>query len=202
MVAPAMKANGDRDAILAAVAQANQRARVWPLPAPMEAFEPDGAADRAALTREFAEQLRLVGGETFLVESTPALADAIENFVQSRGLTDRTGADAHSSYDVLIAQALFADTGSVLTIVTDGARRLTPYLPRTCIVTARADQLHAHMTARSLQAAFAAAREGARGEAVIITGPSRTADIEKTIVLGAHGPKTLAVFIVGAQQPT
>jgi L-lactate dehydrogenase complex protein LldG len=30
----------------------------------------------------------------------------------------------------------------------------------------------------------------------IITGPSRTADIEKTLVLGAHGPKELNIFIL------
>lgn len=30
----------------------------------------------------------------------------------------------------------------------------------------------------------------------IITGPSRTADIEKTLVLGAHGPKELYVFLL------
>lgn len=29
-----------------------------------------------------------------------------------------------------------------------------------------------------------------------ITGPSRTADIEKTLILGAHGPKKLFVFII------
>lgn len=29
-----------------------------------------------------------------------------------------------------------------------------------------------------------------------ITGPSRTADIEKTLILGAHGPKQLIVFVV------
>lgn len=30
----------------------------------------------------------------------------------------------------------------------------------------------------------------------IITGPSRTADIEKTLVLGAHGPCRLVVILV------
>ncbi|NOY96141.1 MAG: hypothetical protein GXO81_07135 [Chlorobi bacterium] len=29
----------------------------------------------------------------------------------------------------------------------------------------------------------------------VISGPSRTADIEKTLVLGAHGPRSLIVFI-------
>ena len=30
----------------------------------------------------------------------------------------------------------------------------------------------------------------------LITGPSRTADIEKTLVMGAHGPKELILFLV------
>ena len=32
----------------------------------------------------------------------------------------------------------------------------------------------------------------------LISGPSRTADIEQTIVMGAHGPRTLVVFIAGS----
>jgi len=32
----------------------------------------------------------------------------------------------------------------------------------------------------------------------LITGPSRSADIEQTLILGAHGPRRLHVILVGA----
>jgi L-lactate dehydrogenase complex protein LldG len=31
----------------------------------------------------------------------------------------------------------------------------------------------------------------------LITGPSRSADIEQTLILGAHGPRRLHVILVG-----
>jgi L-lactate dehydrogenase complex protein LldG len=31
----------------------------------------------------------------------------------------------------------------------------------------------------------------------LVTGPSRTADIEQTIELGAHGPRTLHILFAG-----
>lgn len=34
------------------------------------------------------------------------------------------------------------------------------------------------------------------GFAVFVAGPSKTADIEQTLVLGAHGPETMSVFLV------
>ena len=30
-----------------------------------------------------------------------------------------------------------------------------------------------------------------------LAGPSKTADIEQSLVIGAHGPKSLTVFVIG-----
>ncbi len=39
-------------------------------------------------------------------------------------------------------------------------------------------------------------RERFPSQMTVITGPSRTADIEKTLVMGAHGPRELYVFVI------
>jgi L-lactate dehydrogenase complex protein LldG len=31
----------------------------------------------------------------------------------------------------------------------------------------------------------------------LVTGPSRSADIEETLLLGAHGPRSLHILVVG-----
>jgi L-lactate dehydrogenase complex protein LldG len=36
------------------------------------------------------------------------------------------------------------------------------------------------------------------GFGVFIAGPSKTADIEQSLVLGAHGSRSLIVFLMGA----
>jgi len=73
-----------------------------------------------------------------------------------------------------------------------------PYLPRVCIAIADVSKFRPHMDDEALARMYAAARDQSRGEGVIITGPSRSADIEKVLVLGAHGPAELIVFIAGA----
>ena len=54
-----------------------------------------------------------------------------------------------------------------------------------------------HLPAAWATIAAACADPAARGEFVIVTGPSRTADIEKILILGVHGPKRLVVLLVG-----
>ena len=97
---------------------------------------------------------------------------------------------------ITTCEALSARTASVAVSATQGIGRRAIAAPETHIVIAYANQLCA-----DLPEVFARLEKkygsDYPSQITIITGPSRTADIEKTLVLGAHGPKKLMVFIVG-----
>jgi L-lactate dehydrogenase complex protein LldG len=96
---------------------------------------------------------------------------------------------------ITFCEALIARNGSIMVSSgTDAGRRLSIY-PNSHIVLAYTSQL-----VLDLKDGFARLKEK-YGNALpsmisTITGPSRTADIEKTLVLGAHGPKELYVFLI------
>ena len=85
-----------------------------------------------------------------------------------------------------------AQTGSVLLTARSAGGRALSVLPPHHVVLAKREQLVA-----DLPAAFALikAKYAANYPSFIsfITGPSRTGDIERILVLGAHGPKKLTI---------
>jgi L-lactate dehydrogenase complex protein LldG len=91
--------------------------------------------------------------------------------------------------------ALIGQTGSILLTTRSAGGRALSVLPPHHLVIARVDQL-----VPDLPAAFdlLSARYGENYPSFItfITGPSRTGDIERILVLGAHGPKNLTVILI------
>lgn len=90
-----------------------------------------------------------------------------------------------------------AETGTL--ILRSGADSPTTlnFLPATHIVALRADEI-----CGSFEDAWARLRENMGDAAAartinMITGPSRTADIEQTLQLGAHGPMDLHILVIG-----
>jgi L-lactate dehydrogenase complex protein LldG len=88
-------------------------------------------------------------------------------------------------------ESLIALTGSVMVSAKSGPGRKIHVSPATHIVYAGLSQLHPFI----IDGFNDVARKYETSWIGLITGPSRTADIEKTLVLGAHGPKELIVFI-------
>lgn len=97
---------------------------------------------------------------------------------------------------IVAADVFLADTGSSMVACHRPEERLMCYLPPACIVVGRTSQLAEHMPAAWESVAKCVADPALRGEYVIITGPSRTADIEKILILGVHGPKRYIVLLV------
>ncbi len=87
-----------------------------------------------------------------------------------------------------------AETGTMVILSGAETPTATMLLPETHVAVVRADRIVAGM-----EDAFALIRRE-RGElprAVnLISGPSRTGDIEQTIVLGAHGPYRVHILVV------
>jgi L-lactate dehydrogenase complex protein LldG len=93
-------------------------------------------------------------------------------------------------------EALVAQTGSMLvSSATSGGRALS-ILPHVHVVIATPDQIVATL-ADALHAAQARYNGRMPSMLSFITGPSRTGDIERILVLGAHGPKELILILVG-----
>lgn len=110
--------------------------------------------------------------------------------------TDRDFLEAEAG--ITTCEALIARSGSIL--VSNGAgagRRLTIY-PHIHIVMAYTSQLVMDIK-DALDAMQQRYGENLPSLMSVITGPSRTADIEKTLVLGAHGPKEVYVFLMEDQ---
>jgi L-lactate dehydrogenase complex protein LldG len=93
---------------------------------------------------------------------------------------------------------LVAQTGSVVVTAAHTGGRALSVLPPHHVVVARLEQLVGDMPA-----AYGALHEELARRpssfASLITGPSRTGDIERILVLGAHGPKQLTIVLIGQE---
>ncbi len=93
--------------------------------------------------------------------------------------------------------AAIASTGSLVVSTGPGRGRLATLLPPLHVALLRQEQMLPDMEAWvAQQRADGLAQLGARSNWCIITGPSRTADIEKNLVLGVHGPGVLQVIVL------
>jgi L-lactate dehydrogenase complex protein LldG len=178
----------------------------------------------AALVSQFSEELKLLSGEPVHCATMDDARQRLAQLMESGGwsglgcldrplVRELTGQIAVERLDwvspdwtserieqlpaaLIAAEALLADTGSCVVHCATAVERLMCYLPPICVVATRVNQLAEHLPAAWAPIAKACQSPDSRGEIVLITGPSRTADIEKKLILGVHGPKRLVVLLV------
>ncbi|MBL8589750.1 MAG: lactate utilization protein [Methylobacteriaceae bacterium] len=110
----------------------------------------------------------------------------------------RGASDGHDLNAVSFAFAGIAETGTLALVSGPDNPTTLNFLPDNHIVLIEAADVVADM-----ETVWARLRErfgkGALPRVLnLVTGPSRSADIEQTLLLGAHGPRRLHVVLVGA----
>jgi L-lactate dehydrogenase complex protein LldG len=109
----------------------------------------------------------------------------------------RGPSDGHDLNALSVAFAAIAETGTVALV--SGADNPTTlnFLPDNQIVVVRRDDIFADYESVFLRLRDAFGKGFAPRTVNFITGPSRSADIEQTLLLGAHGPRRLHIVIAG-----
>ena len=126
----------------------------------------------------------------FCLDSYIANQLTVHNILHSKNLADFENMEA----GITGCEFLIARTGSVIVSSASESGRQMNVFPPVHIVLAHVSQLvdYPEDAFVEMQNKYA---DGLPSSISTITGPSRTADIEKTLVLGAHGPKEFLVFL-------
>jgi len=96
---------------------------------------------------------------------------------------------------ITLCEFLVARSGSIIVSSKQASGRRMSVFPPAHIVIAYSDQLVPHVK-DALEGLKKRYKSKLPSQISTITGPSRTADIEKTLILGAHGPKEVYVFLL------
>ncbi|MGA0333059.1 MAG: LutC/YkgG family protein [Kiritimatiellia bacterium] len=156
--------------------------------------------DLAAATESLLQLSRVSGWKKVASHHHPLTDVAVPGLAPETVWTDdRPGVAALESSDAGISgcEALIAQSGSVLVSSKGSGGRALSVLPPHHIVLATRDQLLG-----TLLDGYDLLRKkypgGLPSFISFITGASRTGDIERILVLGAHGPKRLTIILIDA----
>ncbi|MFM7630118.1 MAG: lactate utilization protein C [Algoriphagus sp.] len=103
--------------------------------------------------------------------------------------------DPHAldSLDLAIVEAQFgvAENGAMWLDETSLCHRVLPFIAEHLVIVLRSAHLFP-----TLHQAYAQLQDASTGFGVFVAGPSKTADIEQSLVIGAQGAKSLRVILV------
>jgi L-lactate dehydrogenase complex protein LldG len=193
-----------KDLILQRVQAAAPKGRRLP-----DVEQPHNAAS-FDVVHKFTEVLNAIGGKVVLVPANQPVTDAVREvygpqapilsvsrYANFDALPDDAVNNPHllQETEVALMDAQFgvAENGAVWLTENEYKVRALPFICTHLAVVLQRDALvpYMHHAYQRIDA------DSDYGFGLFIAGPSKTADIEQSLVLGAHGPKTMTVFLVG-----
>lgn len=160
------------------------------------------------LLEQFVNSLRTVGGTAVYIQNIAQLSESISQAVNSGKRVvnmiedligsemniqpDSKAAELESLDEVFIGCHLgVAENGAVWIDETRMTNRLLPFICQHLKVLLYADNI-----VSTMHEAYDDLNITKTGYGVFIAGPSKTADIEQSLVTGAHGARTMEVYLL------
>jgi L-lactate utilization protein LutB len=191
---------------------ANQLAGASSSPTQQPATQPEPMPTPMPLLERFESELTALGGsftactlsdlprllQSFLqenqIESVMAweagsLPDGVLEAVEQAGIRVTHAIDPDARAGLTGVLAAIAGSGSLLLVEERGASLAASLLPETHIALLDSKDIY-----ESLEQVLLLPEAQGAAAAVLISGPSRTADIEMSLTIGVHGPGRLQVF--------
>lgn len=200
---PLQGAGGSREKILAAVKQNQPEA----MPMPDITFlkgDPEGVIEKYSTT------LTNVGGKVYRVANYDEIAHIIKEIYKPEdriitlvpelaGITPEVfqpSLTAHhfENVDLTVMRGHFgvAENGAVWVTEELMGHRALPFITQYLAIVIKAEEI-----VPTMHEAYIRNAADVYGYGAFIAGPSKTADIEQSLVIGAHGPRGMTVFILG-----
>ena len=177
---------------------------------PKKAKTPD--APKINLVGRFTEELLALGGQVVICKESDLPAKVIallreknidrvqtwdqilglnQDALTKAGISVQYEADESIKAGITGALAGIAETGTLVIPGGEGQPLTTSLLPEIHIAALRASDI-----LPSMEAAMSTLEIEKSPAMALVSGPSRTADIEMTLTIGVHGPGEIHVFVV------
>ena len=162
------------------------------------------------LVEKYGTLLSGIGGKVYLIETQDQVLDILQTdfFGPATRVVSNLGylsaiaepysgdANPHSFKNVdlfvLESRLAVAENGAIWVTDHEMPQRALPFITQHLAVI-----VHKNNIVATMHDAYDKIANIDYGFATFIAGPSKTADIEQSLVLGAHGARTMKVFVVG-----
>ena len=163
----------------------------------------------AALVQQFMNTLESIGGKAVQISDINIIRDEIlqskdrgEYVVNTLLMLGEVNSEINATMDASALEPVYktyieatigiAENGSVWLYESQMKNRLLPFICQHLVIC-----LNENNIVPTMHEAYQQIDVAKEGYGVFLAGPSKTADIEQSLVIGAHGARSLLVYLMG-----